>query len=1162
MSDNVLHGRRAESRTAPALWQPIVRLTVLPLLTVTTAATLVFVGGLWWRLLPPGDFAVVPLTLTAAAAWLAAYLLVIRARSEADPALYWVALGVGLSGLALTEMLGLVAFASSTGSPGATGQGSALLYLGFHVTTAAGVLAAALRVRRDLLLPAATGLAVLLMLAALPAALARESLLMTPAGDFTLVGTVLRAVLGVLTAGVAVLWIRRNGARPSATRAWVLVAIALSTYELFINSVAHRRYSGQWWASVGLREATYGVLVAGLLWVTARQLSAAEQAVVSRLSALDGEVLTWTGATERLVATARLLADATSPDGVAHALALVSSRIRPDSDAAVLADSGDGRLQLLGDPGMFPPKVLAALQEEIDGDEASVGLRAGRAEFASGREKVARLHPRFADLAGSVAVLPLAYGEAKVGVLVVLGRQMTPFTALERELLVTVACLGAQALRRAEAEADQQRAASALARLNAQLADQVQTLVATAPDAIVTARLDGTITAVNTHTTEMFGYQADELVDGPVERLLPDRLRTTHAMHRAHYARQPTLRPMGRGRELNARRRDGAEFPVEVSLAPMRSGEEILVLATVRDVSEMRRTEARLHEAVQRFTAAFVDAPVGMALVQLDGRFVQVNQALARMLGYRVDELVGTALTALTDPRDSADDAPQFDQLVTGALRSYARELRLLDADGQPKWVQLSTSLVRTDGVDHAYLIMHIQDLSDRKHYEGQLQYFADHDPLTGLFNRRRLGEELHRHLAEHARYGGAGAVLMLDLDHFKYVNDTLGHSAGDTLIRRVAGVLRHRLRDSDVIARFGGDEFVVLLPTVDVAQARRVAAALLEGIRLDGVRADRDGIAYTTASVGIMPLTGDVTRSAEDVLAAADLAMYAAKEQGRDRVEVFDPAGEHLARAQARFRWLDRVRDALEHDKFVLVAQPILDLAANQVSHVEMLLRMREGNRLLPPGLFLNIAERHGLAPSIDRWVIHETFRIARTLPATSPKLELNLSAESLADPDLPHFVAREIADSGIDAKRLVFEVTETAAITNMDLARRFVDRITALGCAFALDDFGAGYGSFYYLKYLPFDYLKIDGEFIRNLAADRADQLIVTSMVSAAHGLGKSTIAEYVEDEETVELLRHLGVDYAQGYHIGRPGQLPARPVFVPGQRPGGGVAVDPAT
>ena len=297
--------------------------------------------------------------------------------------------------------------------------------------------------------------------------------------------------------------------------------------------------------------------------------------------------------------------------------------------------------------------------------------------------------------------------------------------------------------------------------------------------------------------------------------------------------------------------------------------------------------------------------------------------------------------------------------------------------------------------------------------------------------------------------------------------------------------------------------------------------------------------------------LTGDQPQQdTEALLAAADLAMYAAKEEGRARAVVYDPAGPHLARAQARFRWLERIHTALERDLFTLHGQPIVDVTSGRVTQVELLLRMREGATLIPPGRFLYIAERHGLGPAIDRWVIQDAIRYAATLDAPiAPKIEVNLSAASLADPELPDVIAELLTDNGVAPDRLVFEVTETAAIANIDTARAFVEHLSELGCAFALDDFGAGFGSFYYLKYLPFDYLKIDGEFVRQLTSNRTDQLIVTSIVAAARGLGKKTVAEYVGDPDTLTLLRTLGVDYAQGYHLGRP--VPLTPADLPQPR-----------
>jgi diguanylate cyclase (GGDEF)-like protein len=380
----------------------------------------------------------------------------------------------------------------------------------------------------------------------------------------------------------------------------------------------------------------------------------------------------------------------------------------------------------------------------------------------------------------------------------------------------------------------------------------------------------------------------------------------------------------------------------------------------------------------------------------------------------------------------------------------------------------------------------------------------------------------------------------MVDLDHLKDVNDSLGHHAGDELIRRAAKALGARLRESDVLARLSGDEFAILLPAVDAEGAREVAQALVAAVRGLDVHTREGNSRTTTASVGVAMI--EAGSSGEDIMVNADLAMYDAKKAGRNRIAVYTPHPEHDRRKE-RLSWVERIRGALEHDRFTLLAQPIVELSTGRVSQHELLLRMRdETGDLIPPAAFLDIAERLDLVQAIDRWVVRSAIALLDEHQRRGHALtvEVNLSGRSLGDPELLDLVEAELGRTRIPPERLIFEVTETAAVANMSAASRFGERLSQLGCRFALDDFGAGFGSFYYLKHLPFDFLKIDGEFVRNCRNSQTDQLVIKAVVDLARGLDKKTIAEIVGDEGTVELLAELGVDFAQGYHLGRPRPL----------------------
>jgi diguanylate cyclase (GGDEF)-like protein len=430
------------------------------------------------------------------------------------------------------------------------------------------------------------------------------------------------------------------------------------------------------------------------------------------------------------------------------------------------------------------------------------------------------------------------------------------------------------------------------------------------------------------------------------------------------------------------------------------------------------------------------------------------------------------------------------------------------------------------------------RDITERRRFESELQHLADHDALTGLLNRRRFEEELEREVALASRYGEAGAALVLDLDNFKYVNDTMGHQAGDQLILDVAGALRRRLRETDAMARLGGDEFAVILPRTDDAGAHQVARELLQAVREhEGLVAGRT--VRVTTSIGVATF-GAERVTGQEVLATADIAMYEAKDAGRDRVCALDDTSGGEARQRARTSWIERIREALDEDRFVLQAQPILNLATDEVSQHELLLRMvSDTGEIVPPAAFLSTAERFGLVQSIDRWVVQRAIRLMdqQLRQGRRLRLEVNISGNSVDDRELRTLIQEELTASAVDPDDLILEITETAVISNMDDARRFAESLSRLGCRFALDDFGTGFGSYYYLKHLPLHYIKIDGDFIRNLAESPTDQLMVRAMVQVAQGLGMKTIAEFVENAETVEFLRAYGVDFAQGYHVGRP-------------------------
>ena len=552
--------------------------------------------------------------------------------------------------------------------------------------------------------------------------------------------------------------------------------------------------------------------------------------------------------------------------------------------------------------------------------------------------------------------------------------------------------------------------------------------------------------------------------------------------------------------------------------------------------TQYRELEQSLQEARERFESAFRNAPIGMALIDMDGGWLQVNDALCRITGYTEAILKRTPLQAITHHEDIELDAEERIDLLSGKIPNYQVEKRYLHAWGHYVWVLLTVSLVRDQAGNALYAITQVQDISERKELAGRLEYQVDHDILTGLFNRRYLEQQLAHETARAARYGAPGALLLIDLDHFKDVNHTFGHASGDDVLKGIASVLKLRLRETDLVARIGGDEFALLLPKADAERAQIVADELVKCLdRTMVVAVDRS--THITASIGVALFDH---LNGTELLAYADLAMYDAKKAGRNRFALYRPLDGHREVTSARLAEAEQVRQALEQDRFVLYGQPILDLGTNEVSNCELLLRLPEaGQEPLLPSEFLYVAERFGLIQAIDVWVLHKAIDVIAGCEQSKRRLPLhvNVSGKSIGDSKFIAAVEQTLRESAIDPTLLIFELTETAAVTNLEAAKGFISRLRDLGCGFALDDFGVGFGSFHYIINLPFDYLKIDGIFIRNLATSLADRLVVQSLVGIAKGLGKKTIAEFVGDAATMSLLGELGVDCAQGYQIGRP-------------------------
>jgi diguanylate cyclase (GGDEF)-like protein/PAS domain S-box-containing protein len=519
---------------------------------------------------------------------------------------------------------------------------------------------------------------------------------------------------------------------------------------------------------------------------------------------------------------------------------------------------------------------------------------------------------------------------------------------------------------------------------------------------------------------------------------------------------------------------------------------------------------------------------------------------MGELLGWEREALLDRRIRTFIHPEDLKRSLAVLGRLAAGADERATIESRLLHRDGHVLWTLVTAAAVRGDDGTPVYAVLQVVDITERKRFEGQLQYLADHDGLTGLLNRRRFETELDRVLAEAERYGREGALLVVDLDGFKNVNDTLGHRAGDELISRLASTLRSELRETDLIGRLGGDEFGIILPTSTPAQAGAVAQKLLDAVARDGIVADDVRHARVTASVGLATFDGTDGLGADELLIEADIAMYDAKEAGRNRAATHERDSPGPGRHVSRLSWLERIRTALVEDRFELYAQPIVALAtgddagAQEVPAFELLLRMRsDGDELVPPATFLPIAERFDLIQDIDRWVVARAVALLRREHAAgrAVTLSVNVSGRTMSDAAFAGWLEDLLTREPVPPGCLIVEITETAAIVNLERAGALADTLRRLGCRMGLDDFGTGFASFSYLKHLRFDVLKIDGEFVRGVRDNPTDRLVVEAVVAIARGLGTPSLAEFVADSDTLDAVRALGVDFAQGFHLGRP-------------------------
>jgi diguanylate cyclase (GGDEF)-like protein/PAS domain S-box-containing protein len=671
---------------------------------------------------------------------------------------------------------------------------------------------------------------------------------------------------------------------------------------------------------------------------------------------------------------------------------------------------------------------------------------------------------------------------------------------------------------------------------------------------------EGALLWVNPSVERMLGYTVEECMVQmrfPVDIIYPeDRAAAESKLYQA-------LRgTSGHGYTMRICHKDGSHFWASVNWQPIHDfhGAYQGIRASLHSIDDLKTTEASLRQAIDelrtaeslqgkylketeqeraRLVSLLSAMNLGILFVAADNRVIYHNPAFSRiwmieeensLIGLPVHDVLARSTSALARP-------DHFSRHLLSVLetREASDSFEIQMADGR-----IITELdypVRDREDRFTGHLWIYEDVTRERQTAEQLVYMAERDALTGLYNRHHFQQELARTMLDSDRHQTPCAVMFFDLDEFKTINDSYGHRAGDALLIRVAGEIGALVRRNEVLARLGGDEFAILLPAIQSNEAEALAERVVRAVSQIPFRFEGQNLRLTT-SLGIAYYPRHAT-DADDLVAHADIAMYQAKDAGKNTWRVYRADTDADSEMRSRLSWSERISNALDKGLFVLNFQGVYRTEDGTLSHLEALIRMvdeRHPGQLIPPAHFILLAEKSSRILDIDRWVIREALRRLAANPDIPP-IAVNLSGRSLSEPGLPQYIGNELRQAGVDPGRFIVEITETAAVSDLHDAQRMIEALRQFGCGVCLDDFGVGFASFAYLKHLHVDTIKIDGLFIRNLSSDPDNQVFVQAMVSVALGLGKSVVAEYVEDGPTLALLRRFGVDLVQGHYLDRP-------------------------
>ena len=672
---------------------------------------------------------------------------------------------------------------------------------------------------------------------------------------------------------------------------------------------------------------------------------------------------------------------------------------------------------------------------------------------------------------------------------------------------------------------------------------------------------DGSLIWVNPSVERVTGYTPDECMN---MTNFPHCLAVSEDFERASLSCMAALQGSSKSEyfEFQLRRKNGHVIWLVVFWQPIygTKGDPQGIRTSMLDITERKESEMVLRNALSelkrtddarslslsnmeeeraRLVALLAAMNLGILFVNSENRVMYYNPTFLRVWMIPEDiPLAGKAAEEVLKYSGNILARPDhFSRHILSVLDTHevSDNFEITMADGRII-TQLSYP-VRDNESRFIGRLWIYEDITRERQTAEQLIYLAERDSLTGLFNRRRLHDELTRLLAIADRHQTRGALIFFDLDEFKYVNDTFGHRAGDTMLIRIAGEVGALVRRNEILSRLGGDEFALLMPDATEKEAEILAERVVRAISQVPFRFEGQNFRLTT-SLGIA-LYPEHAVTAEDLIAHADAAMYQAKESGKNTWRKYRTDLDTSREMVTRLTWNDRIGSAFEQKLLRLHHQGVYHAASGQLAHLEVLVRMvdeQDNNRLIMPGHFIHHAEKSGKILDIDRWVIRESIALLAKSKSI-PSLAVNISGRSFDEPTLPHYIAEQLKLFNVEPRRLLIELTETSAVSDLQDAERFIEALHKTGCTTCLDDFGTGFSSFAYLKHLKADLLKIDGLFIRDLANERDNQVFVKSILDVARGLGKTTVAEFVENAETLEMLKRMGVDMVQGYHLDKP-------------------------